>query len=103
MPTKRGMTRSVCDNAFVIAGLDPASHHRREISSEEDGPSELGFTRVRTFMCASRINPTCVVKPAGDSGRRGATYGPKKRRYRPRGRQPPRIPARPEVERGPGR
>jgi len=46
------MARSVCGypsahhNAFVIAGLDPAIDRFRE----EDGPSELGFTRVRTFM-----------------------------------------------------
>src|SRR5262245_60195959 len=35
-------------------------------SYEEDGPPEIGFTRFRAFKCASRINPTCVVKPAGD-------------------------------------
>src|SRR6266702_2394198 len=38
----------------------------RESPCEDDGPSEIGFTRFRQTKCASRINPTCVVKPAGD-------------------------------------
>jgi hypothetical protein len=28
--------------------------------------TEIGFTRFRRFKYASRINPACVVKPAGD-------------------------------------
>jgi hypothetical protein len=39
------------------------------------------------------------VKPAGD----GQQTIEQEQLYRPRGRQPPRMPGRPEVERGPGR
>ena len=51
----------------VIAGLDPAIHPLRErvLQRMMDRP-EIGFTRFRHLKCASRINPTCVVKPAGD-------------------------------------
>src|ERR1700709_2623807 len=48
--------------------LDPAIHLLRKKRLAKDGPTELGFTRVRHLKCASRINPTCVVKPAGDAG-----------------------------------
>src|SRR5258707_512497 len=50
----------------VMAGLDPAIHPLRKKLLRSDGPPEIGFTRFRAFTCASRINPTCVVKPAGD-------------------------------------
>ena len=52
----------------VIAGLEPAIHLVRKscLRRMMDRP-EIGFTRFRYFKCASRINPTCVVKPAGDA------------------------------------
>src|SRR5262249_44778159 len=35
-------------------------------SCKDDGPPETGLPDFGRFKCASRINPTCVVKPAGD-------------------------------------
>src|SRR5262249_22107944 len=66
------------DRASVIAGhsalktrvnalMTRQSVFFAKTSFEEDGPPEIGFTRFRAFKCASRINPTCVVKPAGDA------------------------------------
>jgi hypothetical protein len=50
------------EGQFVIAGLDPAIHP----FFAKRWTTEIGFTRFRRFRCASRINPACVVKPAGD-------------------------------------
>src|SRR5882757_11358460 len=35
-------------------------------SREEDGPPNSGLPEFGHLRCASRINPTCVVKPGGD-------------------------------------
>jgi hypothetical protein len=52
----------------VIAGLDPQSIFfakkflRRKMDHPKSGLPDFGH-----FKCARRINPTCVVKPAGDT------------------------------------
>jgi hypothetical protein len=56
----------------VIAGLDPAIHLLRKKSLRRmDGPPNSGLHEFGFLSCASRINPTCVVKPAGDACRVG--------------------------------
>src|SRR5262249_58010492 len=55
--------------ASVIAGLDPAIHPARKkhsLRKKMDHPKS-GLPDFGRFRCASRINPTCVVKPAGDT------------------------------------
>src|SRR5437667_1266456 len=48
--------RRPAPSCFETAASPPPQHEE----------SEIGFTRFRQSKCASRINPTCVVKPAGD-------------------------------------
>jgi hypothetical protein len=52
----------------VIAGLDPAIHSLRKkaFTKAMDHPKS-GLPDFGYFKSASRINPTCVVKPAGDA------------------------------------
>src|SRR5262252_3493939 len=50
-----------------MAGLDPAIHPLRKIFFRTMmDPPKSGLPDFGHFTCASRINPTCVVKPAGD-------------------------------------
>src|SRR5262249_44736823 len=50
--TKKGESPSLPG----LTWLDPAIHRlRKKYLSQRDGPSELGFTRVRHFRCASRV------------------------------------------------
>jgi hypothetical protein len=51
----------------VMAGLDPAIHLLRKkfLRRMMDHPKS-GLPDFGRFKCASRVNPTCVVKPAGD-------------------------------------
>src|SRR5262245_21592026 len=52
----------------VIAGLDPAIHPLRKkfLRRTMDHPKS-GLPDFGRFKCASRVHPTCVVKPAGDA------------------------------------
>jgi hypothetical protein len=52
----------------VIAGLDPAIHRfaKKLFAKRMDHPKS-GLPDFGHFKCASRMNPTCVVKPAGDA------------------------------------
>src|SRR5262249_55503561 len=55
---------------FVIAGLDPAIHPllknvRAYLRSRWSARNRV-YPISGCFSCASRINPACVVKPAGD-------------------------------------
>src|SRR2546421_1097736 len=50
-----------------LPGLTRQSILFAKTSGEGDGPLEIGFNRFRALRRASRINPTCVVKPAGDA------------------------------------
>src|ERR1700730_5374211 len=58
----------------VIAGLDPAIHllRKKRVAKRMDHPN-LGLPKFGHLKCASRINPTCVVKPAGDGGGRASS------------------------------
>ena len=69
---------------LVIAGLDPAIHdelpNKRHLSSPKLSlimdATELGPARVRQYwIAASRVNPTCRVKPGHDVSRVLATHG----------------------------
>src|SRR5262249_48728751 len=75
-----------------------ADAEHQVIGGDEPGHdvSPLSFPRKRESIFQS---PACVARwvPAF-AGTTASCCG-----YRPRGRQPPRMPARPEVERGPGR
>src|SRR5262249_20910543 len=35
--------------------------------ANNDGPPEIGLPDFGRFKCVSRVHPTCVVKPAGDT------------------------------------
>src|SRR5262249_40693306 len=113
MPTTRGMSCSICcvrahHTPSVIAGLGTASRPVRLAARLI--VTELGQARVplqsilfeKSF--AKKMDPRVIsastrvfdaLLPAGDATK-GACH-------RPRGRQPPRMPGRPVVERGPGR
>src|SRR5438067_5618487 len=55
-PSRR--MRRPAPSCFETAASPPPQHEE----------SEIGFSRFRQSKCASRINPTYVVKPAGDGG-----------------------------------
>src|ERR1700745_1973411 len=54
----------------VLAGIDPAVHPLTKIplslAKMMDHPNS-GLPEFGRFECASRKNPTCVVKPVGDA------------------------------------
>ena len=87
-PGTRGARRSGCIRpdslGIVIAGLDPAIHRLRETFLR--WTTELR-SLSSAFQCASRINPTCVVKPAGDADREAPGTRGVGRRERRRHRQ----------------
>jgi hypothetical protein len=57
--------------AVVIAGLDPAIHPvRKKLLTKGMDHPKSGLPDFGRFKCASRVNPTCVVKPAGDGTER---------------------------------
>src|ERR1700745_4363102 len=105
MPTTRGMARSVCGppsvhhTPFVIAGLDPASRACPTcgLILRNSGKPEFRCNPSRCErVLTKKIDPR--VKPAGDViGARTEKVHRINQCYRPRGRQPPRMPARPEV------
>src|SRR3954447_9405980 len=49
-----------------LPGLTRQSIFFAKCSCEADGPPNSGSPEFGFLSCASRINPTCVVKPAGD-------------------------------------
>src|SRR5262249_20306685 len=82
-PRRRVSTHRRCSDSpsrfAVIAGLDPAIHPLRKnclgvFTKKMDHPNS-GLPEFGHFRCASRINPTCMVKPAGDE-RGGLFYPP---------------------------
>jgi hypothetical protein len=61
-----------------LPGLTRQSIFVAKSFCEADGPPNSGSPEFGFLSCASRINPTCVVKPAGDAGmgeRRATTNG----------------------------
>src|SRR5215208_3028552 len=50
-----------------LPGLTRQSIFFAKCSCEADGPPNSGSPEFGFLSCASRINPTCVVKPAGDA------------------------------------
>src|ERR1700730_19035003 len=51
-----------------LTWLDPPIHRTcNKTYLEEDGPPELGYTRVRAHWASKSAKSTCAVKPAGDA------------------------------------
>ena len=70
----------------VIAALDPAIHRLCKTLVRSGWPPNSGLPEFGFRSCASRINPTCVVKPAGDGqtmGKRWANANGKRFREAP--------------------
>ena len=77
-------------------GVNP-SPIRIRVSTELPSPSASAFTRV--FDALRGEGASVASAPVAASRLRVCLFPA----YRPLGFQPPRMPARPEVERGPGR